>query len=237
MTEISKEPYYGDLEKTGLLVGLFNIPPEQRDESWKRKFLDNVVDASFACGDPQVLTGPDGYPYFQLILPEPGKPFTCYVIRHMKDDFLLANGWGIAVNSLKGQTEWMFSYGDVLNFHLRGEFYTHTDMPELPSKEIIQEKEEVLVGQPSETLFPAQARNVLRRYLKYLGVENVKIMLMNRKKSGTVLQQLVFNLTPEKFDSNERYEQVMRSLGWFLPRHYSYVAMNEKDFKDSFASL
>jgi hypothetical protein len=85
----STEPYIGDLTKTDILFNLVQTSQSERDEKWKQTFLDNIGQASFRCGDPQVITGPDGFPYFQLFLPEPHKEFQCFVIDRMKDDFLL----------------------------------------------------------------------------------------------------------------------------------------------------
>lgn len=60
------EPYLGDLNKTDILYKLVQTPRNERDEMWQKAFLENIGQASFSCGDPQVITGPDGYPYFQL---------------------------------------------------------------------------------------------------------------------------------------------------------------------------
>lgn len=232
-----KAPYYGDLSKTNILNELFKIPREQRDDKWNAKFLESVADASFTCGNPQVIEGPDGFPYFQLNVPEPYKQFQCYVIRHMKDDFLLDKGFGIVINPSKGQPDWVFSYGDIVNYHIRNEFYTKSENWDLPKQEIIKEKEEVLLGQPSESVLPNQTRSVIRDFLKSIGINDSKLLLMNRRKPNGFLQELVFNLTPDKFEKKEHYEGVMKSIAWYLPRHYSYVSMNESSFKDSFKPL
>ncbi len=235
--QTEETPYYGDLSKTSILNELIKTPREQRDDKWNAKFLENVADASFICGNPQVIEGPDGFPYFQLNIPEPNKKFQCFVIKHMKDDFLLEKGFGVAINPLKGQPDWVFSYGDIVNYHISNEFYTKSENSDLPDQEIIKEKEEVLIGQPSETVLPIQTRIVIRDFLKNLGINDTKLLLMNRRKPGGYQQELVFNLTPDKFEKKEHYEGVMKSIAWYLPRHYSYVSMNDSGFKDSFKSL
>ena len=63
---VEKEPYYGDLNKTNIIYQLVQTPHQERDGNWQHTFLENVLHASFRCGDPQVITGPDGFPYFQL---------------------------------------------------------------------------------------------------------------------------------------------------------------------------
>ena len=73
--EQKTKPYLGDLNKTNEIFQLVNVPQEQRDENWNKSFLFNLSKASFRCGEPQVITGPDGFPYVQLFLPEPNKSF------------------------------------------------------------------------------------------------------------------------------------------------------------------
>jgi hypothetical protein len=232
-----KKPYSGDLNKTKVLRELFKIHRALRDDQWKHTLYSNVADASFQSGNPQVIEGPDGFPYFQLNTPEPYQEFQCYVIRHMKDDFLLHKGFGVVINATKEEPDWVFSYGDILNFHIRREFYTPSKNWQLPNQEVINEKEEVLVGQPSESVLPEQARTVIREFLKGLGINDCKLLLMNRRKSGDYLQELVFNLTPDKFQNKEHYEAVMKNIWWYLPRHYSYVSMHDHSLGDSFKPL
>ena len=229
--------YQGDLTKTQIIESLCDIPKEQRDDDWKNKFCSTVADASFAAGNPQVLKGPDGFLYFQLSLPEPYKEFQCFVIQHMKDDFLLRDGYGVVINANKGEPDWVFSYGDIVNYHLAKEFYTVSDNWKLPSQEVIEEDEEVLIGQPAESFLPGATRTVIRNFLKSIGVNDGKLLLMSRQKPQGVSQELVFNLTLEKFEKKEQFENVMRRISWFLPRHYRYVSMEESTMGNNFEPI
>jgi hypothetical protein len=232
------QPYYGDLDKTKVLRALFDTPQEQRNDFWTKTFLDNVAEASFACGQPQVIEGPDGFPYFQLNTPEPFKEFQCYVIKNMKDDFLLAEGFGVVINTSKNQPDWVFSYGDIVNYHIKREFYSVSTEWNRPQDEVVQDKEQALIGQPSEAILPAQARAAIRKFLEGLSIVDAKILLMNRRKPDEqFLQELVFNLTPDKFQSHEYFEAVMRSIAWYLPRHYTFVSMHESGRENNFVEL
>ena len=115
-SKIISEPYLGDLNKTAEIYNLIKIPHSERDENWNTSFLSHLSSASFRCGDPQVITGPDGLPYFQLFLPEPNTSFQCYVIEKMKDDFLLEHGYGVVINPTGNQPDWILSYGDSIPF-------------------------------------------------------------------------------------------------------------------------
>jgi hypothetical protein len=123
----SEGKYYGDLAKTGVLVELFTAPYEQRDEAWVAAFFARAGQASFCCEAPQVITGPDNFSYVRLTLPELNRPFTCYVIEHMIPQFILQKGLGVVINPDKEQPDWVFSYGDLVNYHLYGAFDARDD--------------------------------------------------------------------------------------------------------------
>lgn len=238
--EAAHEKYLGDLEKTHLIFNLIKVPVEERDEEWQHSFLENIVQASFRCGEPQVITGPDGFPYFQLLMPNPNESFQCYVIEQMKDDFLLELGYGVVINPQGGNPDWVLTYGDITNLDLNGSFYTSGPTPFSTFKEdeTIDGDEKVMVGQPSDIILSDSNRAVLRAYLNYNGIMSPKIFLMFRTgKNGEVSQELVFNLTPADFEDEEVFRYVMQNLAWFLPRHYSFVGMDEESFKDSFMPL
>jgi hypothetical protein len=235
------EPYLGDLAKTNELYHLMTVPKPNRDEAWDAAFLANLSAASFRCGTPQIIQGPDGFPYFQLFLPEPGVSFQCFVIDRMKDDFLLERGLGVVINPTPAGPDWVFSYGDIVNFALNNEFYTTEETPfsKAVNDEVIEGEEQVLVGQPNETLLPQATRDVLREYLQSNGVATPKIVLLMRRlgNGDGISQDLAFNITPHDFGNEAEYRSVMQQLGWFLPRHYSFVGMHEEASPGSFEPL
>ncbi|MEO5911618.1 MAG: hypothetical protein ABIP95_12065 [Pelobium sp.] len=232
--------YLGDLEKTSIIHNLVQIPKNERDEKWEKSFLENIGEASFRCGEPQVITGPDGYPYFQLFLPEPNTSFQCYVIKNMKDDFLLNLGYGVVINPTEKGVDWVLPYGTIVNFSLNNEFYTATEtsFSKKPGYETISSDEKVMVGQPSEKLLPKLTRHVIAEFLKSNGIVNPKIVLMMRTmEGGNVSQDLVFNFTAKNFSDENTFETLVSSLTWYLPRHYSIVFMNEESFSADFMPL
>jgi hypothetical protein len=203
--------------------------------------LSLLPSASFRCGDPQVITGPDGLPYFQLFLPEPNTSFQCYVIDKMKDDFLLENGYGVVINPTGNQPDWVLSYGDILNFHLNQNFYTYEETPfsKTNTDEDINETENVMIGQPSEELLPMKTRKIMEAFLKMNGIESPKVLLLMRHTNDNISfsQDLAFNITPDNFENEENFRYVMQTLAWFMPRHYSFVGLDEKNFSDTFSAL
>lgn len=239
--EKQTEQYLGDLDKTNIIYQLVQTPIKERDENWQRTFLQNIGQASFQCGEPQVITGPDGFPYFQLFLPEPNKKFQCYVVEKMMDDFLLASGFGVVINPTSNSADFVFSYGDILNFYLNKTFYTkeETSFSKESNDETILANEKIMIGQPSEILLPKEARQLIGEFLKMNGVKIPKVLLMmrHRKDNKGVSQDIVFNLTPENFENESKYRKVMQTISWYLPKHYSFVGMDEKTFENGFMPL
>jgi len=221
--------YFGDLNKTVVMSELFAVPREQRDEKWIKTFFANVADASFCCENPQVIQGPDGFPYVRLTMPEAGKSFTCYVIRHMIPQFLLEKGFGIAINPDKEQPDWIFSYGDLVNFHIHGAFdakgFDFNPAEAKPGEEEnIAVGTKITTGNPSEKIIPIPSRAVLRAFFEAHGV-SPKIMLMSR---GDGLD-LVIPATPDSFSDPDHYQYFCAALRWFLPGYYGMIATKESD--------
>jgi len=233
-----QEPYQGDLHKTQILQELFGVPREARDGTWKESLLSNVAAASFACGDPQIIRGPDGFPYFQLFIPEPDKPFTCFVIQHMMNDFLLKDGLGVVLSTLQSKNpEWVFTSGDILNYRLNGMFYSPPGDWYAPAPGQPQEKEEILAGQPSEEILTAEARALIRRFMEANDIHDNKVLLMMRKQESGIAREIVFNMTPDKCKSQEHFDFMMNHVSWYLPRHYSFSAMKESGWENNFEPL
>lgn len=231
--------YLGNLAHTAVIDQLLRVPREERDDEWVGSFLTHVATASFVCGDPQVIQGPDNFPYFQLFIPEANKPFQCYVLEHMLDDFLLDNGLGVALEPKAGEVEWVLSYGDLLHYSVHRTFAIPNDHlfgRGGEGDETISSDEQVLVGAPSELILPLKARAVIREFLKAQGIQEPKVCLMDRSTYGKG-QDLVFNLTPWQFETEAHYRAVMQALGWFLPRYYSYTGAEERTFQSHFLPL
>lgn len=227
-----------DITKTEIIEDLLKTPREKRDDNWKQDFFSNVKTASFKCGDPQVIKGPDGFPYFALHMPEPGQPFESFCISNMTEDFLLERGFGVAINPAGNAVDWVFTYGDIVNQFLRNEFYTKSDGVEIQNIEVITEDQKVLVAQPSELYLPKQTRNVLKSFLQNIGIANPKIMLISRPVDGTMVQELAFNIYREDFETDKHLNYYLQQLSWFLPRHYIILSVpKNSDLASGFMDL
>jgi hypothetical protein len=155
----------------------------------------------------------------------------------MARDFLLAQGLGVVIEPGGGQPQWVLSHGDIVQLALLGSLEPQTASVQSSGREQLSAAEQVLVGQPSESLLPLATRNVLRNYFSQHGVPDIQICLMSRMTPSGPDQSIVFDATLERFQSEEHYQGVMQSLAWFLPRHYRYSAMARSSLANGFLPL
>lgn len=234
------QEYLGDLEKTQMLSVLLAVPMEQRDVDWVGRFLDDLPLASLRAGTPQLIAGPDGFPYFQLFVPEPGEEYQSFYIERMITDFLLERGYGVVINPGEGQPDWVLSYGDLLNYHLNGSFFTAEDSQfsiSSSTEEVVAEGEEIMVGQPAETILPSETRKLLKDFFELNGIEGPKVLLMARKIGEELKQDLAFNITPDRFETEDHYRNMMQTVTWYLPRHYSVIGLHDDNIETGFMPL
>lgn len=228
-----------DHESTSLISNLLDIKFSDRDEQWRDDFLANVSKASFCLAKPEVSLLSDGYPYLQFIQYIPSENRKAASITSSLEH-ILTEGFGVSIKTSINNIDWVFSYGDLVNFYLNNEFYTDESIFSKNTDNIkIQEGESILVGQPSETILPPFVRSQLREYLLYSGIKSPKVMLIakNYENEELVSQDLVFNITPEHFKNKKQYYEVMHTIEWFLPKHYSFLGVEESSVDNGFEAL
>src|SRR5690606_5496513 len=140
-------------------------------------------------------------------------------------DIILEQGFGVVINAHLEQPDWIFSYGDLVNLKLNGSFYTDNRMFSNPDEYVgISKDEEILVGQPSEDIFPSFLRRHIREFLQYTAVKNPKVRLIDRNYTDAVRasQDLVFNTTPLQAPSEKGFTTTMSTVRSFLPKQYSF---------------
>ncbi|MFD2742037.1 MULTISPECIES: hypothetical protein [Sphingobacterium] len=229
----------GNLEKTINLQHLLDIPLASRDPKWVADFLDNIDECNLQLAEPEVAVANDSFAYMNAHTVDAEKNFRAFVIRNELDT-ILANGFGLVINAHKDQPDWIFSHGDLLNLKLNNEFYTDDSAFSEHGKDFVLPKDEsVLVGQPSEDILPTQSRMHIRSFLEYTGISNGKVMLIARNYENEELmtQDLIFNITPKMFATQNAYVQVMNTISWFLPRHYSIAGVDELSVESGFEQI
>jgi hypothetical protein len=218
-----------DVEKLQVIIDLGKTPKNERDATWQSTFLENIDSAGFSESIPQVKIGPDNFPYFILKTGEKFNPFESYCIRKIKDDILLVRGMGVVINPGPGdESDWVFTYGDILNFHLNFEFYSKVGPVQNSGMDVIHEDTEVMISEPSESYLPDKAKKVIKTNLIKAGISKPKMLMMNRLINGEIVQELVFNIFREDFSSEEEFKQELHRLHWYLPRHYIITTITKK---------
>ncbi|NGF57144.1 hypothetical protein G5B35_17715 [Parapusillimonas sp. SGNA-6] len=229
----------GDLEKTLIINELMQIPFAHRDEHWVDRFLQAIAGANLKLGQQEVALAADGYPYLLLETVAPDENFKAFVIDKQLP-MILQEGFGIIINAHHAKPDWVFSYGDIVNLELHDEFYTDDSIfSRRQGDETLSSDEEVLIGQPSDSILPKYLRVQLRDFLVQSGVKNPKTMLMarNHKDEQQVSQDLVFNFTPEQFGNRNAFNEIMQTIAWFLPRHYSFFCIDEMAVENGFEPI
>ncbi len=219
------------------LKALSRIPLSNRDLDWDRAFMKNTGEAHLACKVPQIQDGADGFPYFQLEIPDVETPFQAYTVEKLIEDHLLKDGLGVSVTSYDEKPDRTYSYGELLNYHYRKTFRSNQKNWIKPSPDQFDGGYEILGGNPSEKILHPLARKVILAYLVKNKVHFPKISLLNIKTSDGLMNQLVFNLVPTQFIDEKHFQAVLSSLAWFLPVHYTYTSIPEHYLGDLFFDL
>ncbi|MBQ4132941.1 MAG: hypothetical protein IJD04_04310 [Desulfovibrionaceae bacterium] len=233
-------------ENTERLRRLFAVPDEMRNELWFEQFYRTAPAAAFRCDPPQVVQGPDGFPYAKLILPGPEDEFQPYIIEQMTSRFLLEQGLGVVITEDSRQPLWVFSHGDILNYHLHGAFdagsslftpHSSDEDETLPAdtfpenlqggnRRIDSAAGPRLCGDPGENILPVQTRRALAHWLRHYYPNPMVALLYHPQED---CHELAFNCTPAKFDDSDTFREVLRQISWFLPPCYTYCAVEEEN--------
>lgn len=229
----------GDLEKTVTLNALLDTPFEERNQQWITTFLDSVAESNLKIADPEVIIANDGFPYVQLQTVKTDENFNAFVINKQLPT-LLMQGFGVVINAHNKQPDWVFTYGDIVNYELNDTFYTEDSIFSHNQENVsIAADEKILIGQPSDAILPKYLKNQLRDFLKHVGISNPKTMLIVRNPEDeiNVKQDIVFNFTPNQFANASEFQQIATTINWFLPRHYSFLFVDETEVKNGFESI
>ena len=167
-----------DLTKTHELADLLFVPRDKRDPDWARQFYAVIDDAGMTTTSDQILQGPDGFSYFVLNMPAPGREFQPLSLAQVLE-FCLENSLGIVVEPQPEPPEWVIPFGQLWSKKEFGRFDLTLDpdpdsktaaevrVPEVPSH--LTGKQAILVGQPNQYYFPAFARSAVKRFLQSQG--------------------------------------------------------------------
>lgn len=219
------------------LKELSRVTLANRDLEWDHSFLKHVGEAHLACKIPQIAAGKDGFPYFQMEIPDIGAPFESYTISSMVEEKLLQDGFGVSISSYHDSPDITLSYGEILNYHYRNSFRSNMKNWVKPTPNQFEGGHEILGGNPSENILHPYTRKVILAYMVKNNFHFPKVSLLNIMTENGIMNQLVFNLVPSYFRNENHFQDVLSSLSWFLPMHYTYTAIPEHYLGELFFDL
>lgn len=206
---------------------LFLTPVDQRDYSWKIEFNNSIKKYNFTKIYPEIIEDEAGMKYLNLCLKdkESSNSLDSFI------DSCLENDVGIAVNGSKEKFDWIFSYGELLDYSINKMFYSETISEPYTGKVIDRyvNNREARIGQPSEKYLPENARKNIRNFLKTFYLENIQIALIWWLDNNKLT--LAFNIVPEQFENsdNQNLKSLLTFISWYLPNHYNIIFIRETE--------
>jgi hypothetical protein len=197
------------------------LPDHDRGAKWRHRFYDLVESARLNQRDPRIFTGPDGFPYYALDLPDDGDDGDVAVGDLI--DFATDRGFGIAIEPLESTAAWVFTCGDLVTRRAFGgyEFPRIGIVPsESPTfRAVLKETQRMEILAPDESMLPPCVRPLLHNYFtQTLGIAQPGVLTLVSPDQEP-REQLVFRIVRDDFQCEEEFENAIAGLIWFLPRH------------------
>lgn len=249
-----------DMDRTVRLAQLFEVPRERWDAAWQDLFWDAMWSAGLELGDPQVFTGPDGFPYLRFQMPDPDAAelevnSLANVAGSLVDQHV---GFALFADAdPAGAPLWVASMGviaSIIDFdNPHGDPVDLREMaqPLDPAKAVVEghqttlrAEQQVMIGAPSSHyISPASAASLHRHLVEGWKMADPRVALLMapdlRPTRSLVIGKRVTDFVREGIAEQQMHDQV-RALSWYLPPSRTLMLMPE-DFDDgslvSLASL
>lgn len=201
------------------LQNIVSQPEAFRNEEWEKAFFQSFADAKVDIESETPKTGPDGWPYLLVKSSAQAKEPVRKII-----EWLSERGIGLALNAHKNAPDYVFTYGMLWNFRVRGEFMTPTVDAKSGPVEIIHDQK-LWVGAPSEQFLPLYVRKILSEFFKQQGQESVRIAMVSPDQKH---YDLCFSLESLGQPDKLEHRGLLEAISWFMPAHYSLALLSEK---------
>ena len=233
-----------DLDKTGQLHRLFDVPRDRRDTAWYSRFWDTAWYASVALADPNMFTGPDGFRYLRLNIPRPG-PFDSQSLANLAGDCLKfgagaaffaspddppdAAQYVLSMGVIDGLTRYDSPDGDPDDrAEAKSDPGADFDFTQpLGPQTIRGTARQVLVGTPSAAYLPTYAAAALARHLEQVWSMQTPRVKLLVDLSAQPHRHLVIGRKRSEFPFGAPIDDMARALTWYLPPGRSIVLMPE----------
>ena len=209
---------------------LFKTPLNDRNEHWIKDFNTSIKQYNFSKNNIEFFEDTKGMNYLNLSLDSNANNKIWDFI-----NFCLENGVGISINGSKQESDWIFTFGELLDYQINGTFYSNEISKPFTGQVIDRylNGEQATIGQPSTEYFPDSARLQIKNFLATFGLENIKIALIWWRENNRLT--LAFEIIPEMFknSTNDLLNSLLHYIKWYLPNHYDVIFIEgNEDFKE-----
>lgn len=245
-----------DLERTGALAALFQVAPDQRDDSWHDLFYDAAWHGSVEMPSQQPFQGPDFFPYIRFNVPR-GGAFDSQSLGNVASA-LVERGVGAAIFASPDDppeaAQFVFSMGrldSMLRFdNAEGDPIDLAEKAEKTDDDVYAVKREgaherlvtrrdhqVMIGAPSRDYLPPAVARVLFHHLRdgwKIAEPRVAVML---DPAARPQRALVVNRRHGEFAEGVAVDQAARMLLWYLTPRQMLMLMPESMSEDELVPL
>lgn len=202
------------------LLTTLKTPELKRMGAWEQSFFKHFPHGFITVSNGLPQKGPDSWPYLFCEVSERSTEPVGKVL-----EWLSERGIGLAVNPQKEAPDYVFTYGMIWNFRVRGTFLSELSSPiENASVEFLA-NEKILAGPPTEEYLPLYVRKVLREFFVDQGVYQPRILVLSRDRRN---YDLCFSTESLGSPGESEHTGILEALSWFLPPHYSLMLVSEK---------
>lgn len=161
--------------------------------------------------------GPDGLRYVRVQFPRQDT-YNATSIKVLIPS-LIESISGYAIIGPDGSPLYVFSHGDVLSLHLYNQIHVKWKPPwdELNNRQVYESGDELLVGTPSEEMFPLIVRKAVAKLLS-LGFSKPETRVLLLSPARDLPSDLTFDIFEEEVGA-EQFKWVCGAVKSFLPRH------------------
>lgn len=210
------------------LSALLATPFKVRNSDWEKKFFKILLEQQCSVISPEPQEGPDGFPYLMVSTDPKNQDVFANVAK-----WGASRGIGVVVNP-EENADYVFTYGMLWNYALRGEFLT-TSEEQRTGPLSITNGQTVLVGAPSEDYWPTPVRKIFKEFLVQQGIFEMKVLMLFEKENGP--GDFCFSIESLGNPPQSEWEGILEAFSWFFPRHYSLSLISEKNFNADFTKI
>lgn len=203
-----------------MLSKLLTVKQADRDDKWVDDFLAAIADSNVSLLSPDPQQGPDGFPYLMVSTDEAVEPFRDIV------EWCAEKGIGIAINPQSETADYVFTYGMLWNFAIRGEFLSEVENLNEQKEIRLEAEQQLFAGKPSDGFWPAPARQNFKEFLVQQGILQPRAIMLSEVEGGPM--DLSFSLESLSNPPEPEWDGILEAFSWFFPRHYSLALLSEK---------